>query len=77
MSTNEIAKRCPTLGLKVYTYLRFLILPIKNIDEIVPKSGKIIDYGCGFGIISFYLGLSSKYRKIIGIEFNAERITRI
>ncbi|MEK6891699.1 MAG: class I SAM-dependent methyltransferase [Nanoarchaeota archaeon] len=76
MSTNEIVKRCPSLGLKLYTYLRFLILPVKKIDEIVPKSGIITDYGCGFGIVSCYLGLSSKNRKITGIEYNAERIKK-
>ena len=76
MKTSEIIKRCPSLGLKVYSYLRFLILPVKNIDKIVPKSGKITDYGCGFGIVSCYLGLSSINRKIIGIEYNSERIKK-
>ena len=76
MSTNEIVKRCPSLGLKLYTYLRFLILPVKKIDEIVPKSGIITDYGCGVGIVSCYLGVSSKNRKITGIEYNAERIKK-
>ncbi len=76
MSTNEIVKRCPNLGLKLYAYLRFLILPVKKIDEIVPKSGIITDYGCGFGIVSCYLGLSSKNREITGIEYNAERIKK-
>lgn len=76
MNANEIAKRCPTSGLKVYTCLRFLILPIRRIDEVVPKSGIITDYGCGFGIVSCYLGLSSKNRKITGIEYNAERVKK-
>ena len=76
MRTNEIVKRCPSLGLRLYTYLRFLILPVKKLDEIMPKSGIITDYGCGFGIISCYLGLSSKNRKITGIEQNAQRIRK-
>ncbi|MEK6947128.1 MAG: class I SAM-dependent methyltransferase [Nanoarchaeota archaeon] len=76
MNANEIVKRCPTWELKMYTRLRFLILPIRKIDKIVPKNGKITDYGCGFGIVSCYLGLSSKDRKITGIEHNAERIKK-
>jgi len=76
MTAKEVIKRCPTVGLKLYAYLRFLILPIKKIDEIVPKSGTITDYGCGFGIISCYLGLSSKNRKITGIEHNSERVIK-
>jgi len=73
MVYKEVIKRCPTLGLKLYAYLRFLILPVKKIDEIVPKIGKITDYGCGFGIVSCYLALSSKGRKITGIEYDKER----
>ena len=76
MSANDIIERCPTWGLKLYACLRFLILPIRRIDEIVPKSGTVTDYGCGFGIVSCYLGLSSKNRKITGIEHNAERIKK-
>lgn len=67
---------CPTLGLKLYSFLRFLILPMKKIDEIVPKKGSITDYGCGFGIISCYLALSSKNRKVTGIEYSANRVKK-
>lgn len=76
MIEKDIIGRCPTFGLKLYTCLRLFILPIKKIDETVPKSGKITDYGCGFGVVSCYLALSSKKRKIKGIEFNAERIKK-
>ena len=76
MDAKGIVKRCPTSGLKVYACLRFLILPVKKIDEVVPKSGTIADYGCGFGIVSCYLGLSSKNRRITGIDHSAERIKK-
>jgi len=76
MDAKGIVKRCPTSGLKVYACLRFLILPVKKIDEIVPKSGTIADYGCGFGIVSCYLGLSSKKRKITGIEYDLKRVKK-
>ena len=76
MNANGVVKRCPTFGLKLYTWLRFLILPVKKIDEIVPKSGRITDYGCGFGIVSCYLALSSKNREILGIEQSADRIKK-
>ena len=76
MIAEEVIKRCPTFGLKLYACLRFLILPIKKIDDRVPKSGKITDYGCGFGVVSCYLALSSINRKITGIEYDAERIKK-
>lgn len=64
------------MGIKhtIYSALRLLILPIEKIDEATPKKGKIIDYGCGYGVTSIYLALSSNKRKITGIEHNEERI---
>ena len=76
MIAKEVIKRCPTFGLKLYAYLRFLILPVKKIDQNVPKIGEITDYGSGFGVVSCYLALSSKNRKITGIEYGAERVKK-
>ena len=76
MIAEEVIKRCPTFGLKLYAWLRFLILPVKKIDDMVPISGTITDYGCGFGVVSCYLALSSKKRKISGLEYDAERIKK-
>src|SRR3989338_675441 len=76
MIVKKVIKRCPTFGLKLYAYLRFLILPIRRIDETLPKIGTITDYGCGFGVVSCYLALSSKRRKIAGIEYDAGRIKK-
>ena len=61
---------------KAYSFLRFLILPIDEIEKTISKKGKIIDYGCGFGVNSCYLALSSKERHIVGIDHSAKRIKK-
>lgn len=58
-----------------YNYLRSLILPLDEIDNAIPLKGKIIDLGCGQGVISNYLA-SKKRRTVIGIDKNVSRLSR-
>lgn len=56
-----------------YEFLRKLILPIDNIDKSIPKNGKILDLGCGQGLIAFFLS-KQKSRYVIGIDENYKRL---
>ena len=47
-----------------------------EVERIVPKKGKILDLGCGEGIFTNYMALSSSKRKILGIELNKERVVQ-
>ena len=73
---SDVIKRSNGIYAKLYSFLRFIILPIEKIDDIIPKIGKIVDYGCGFGTTSCYFALSSKNRNVVGIEQNAERVKK-
>ncbi len=46
------------------------------VDRMIPETGTIIELGCGEGLLSNYLALSSPKRKIIGIEIVPERMER-
>lgn len=59
----------------VYDFLRSQILPIKLIDKVIPKNGKILDLGCGQGVIAKYLA-KTKTREVIGIDKNQKRIPK-
>lgn len=53
--------------------LKRLILPLKNMDKALPKSGTILDLGCGEGLVSHHLSTQKK-RQIIGIDLDPQKI---
>lgn len=61
------------LNMQVYDFLRTLMLPLEEIDRSLPSKGKIIDLGCGEGIIAKYIA-QNKNRKVIGVDLNQKRL---
>lgn len=57
----------------LYLTLRKLILPLEEIDTHLPKTGKIIDLGCGQGIIASYISQTIS-RHVIGIDTDDSRL---
>ncbi|QQS38618.1 class I SAM-dependent methyltransferase [Candidatus Woesebacteria bacterium] len=60
--------------IEIFSLIRMWDAPFEEINKLVPKSGRIIDLGCGDGILTNYLALSSKNRKLVGIEINKNRL---
>lgn len=58
-----------------YLALRKLILPLKEIDDLIPQKGKVIDLGCGQGVIASYLARKSS-REVIGIDTDISRLPK-
>jgi uncharacterized protein len=42
--------------------------------DLIPKKGKIVDLGCGYGIMSLGLALSASEREIKGIDYDFDKI---
>lgn len=63
-------------GLKValYAYLRWRLCPFEEIEKYVPKEGKIIDIGCGYGLLANFLVLESSKRDVTGVDLSSRRI---
>lgn len=59
---------------KLYVNLRLISCPLEKIAKAVPETGKILDLGCGVGLLSFLLGAGSKQRDILGVDCRQERI---
>lgn len=59
---------------KWFAKIRFWDAPFEEIEKLLPKTGKIIDLGCGEGILVNYLALTGPRRKLIGIEKNRKRL---
>ena len=46
----------------------------KLFNELVPKKGKIVDVGCGYGYLSYMLSLASPEREVTGIDYDEDKI---
>lgn len=59
-------------------YLRVKIKLEKNykiFNDLIPKNAKIYDVGCGYGFLTYMLNLNSENRKIIGIDYDCNKIS--
>lgn len=72
-SNDEINKTVNLYPNPKFTRIRFWDAPFVRVEKLIPKSGTILDLGCGEGIFSNFLGISSDRRKVLGIEINKER----
>jgi len=46
----------------------------EHYDELIGNRSKIYDVGCGYGYLSYYLHYRNKKRKIIGLDYDQEKI---
>jgi 2-polyprenyl-3-methyl-5-hydroxy-6-metoxy-1,4-benzoquinol methylase len=57
-----------------YLRTRWRLCPFELVESHVPQKGKILDFGCGYGMLSNFLALRSPDRRVLGIDLNRERI---
>lgn len=51
------------------------MLPFKEINDLTPKKGTIVDLGCGEGTIAQFLA-HQKRRIVIGVDLNKKRLQK-
>ena len=44
------------------------------LDNLLPRDARIVDMGCGYGQMAFLLALRSDRRRLLGIDYDAEKI---
>jgi len=57
-----------------YLRTRWRLCPFELVESHVPKRGRVLDFGCGYGMLSNFLALKSPDRRVLGIDLNRERI---
>lgn len=58
-------------------YIRIKVKMEKNyrlFNDLIPRSGQITDIGCGFGPLCYMLNLLSDQRKVLGIDYDEDKI---
>jgi len=63
-----------SLRQRLYLKARYLISPVKTIEEAVPQSGRIYDVGCGAGLLSNIIASESSARRVTGMDLSGEKI---
>lgn len=62
------------LRYKVYTAVRCAVCSFDEIERCIPRAGKILDCGCGHGILANLLAMKSDRRYVVGADINKEKI---
>jgi 2-polyprenyl-3-methyl-5-hydroxy-6-metoxy-1,4-benzoquinol methylase len=57
-----------------YLRTRWRLCPFETVESHVPRKGRILDFGCGYGMLSNFLALRSPDRRVLGIDLNQSRI---
>lgn len=60
---------------KLHVVFRWLMCPFERMEKYIPKKGTVIDVGCGEGVLTIYLALTSKDRKVVGIDIDGKRLS--
>lgn len=58
----------------LFIYFRFFHAPYRLAETFVPKKGRIMDLGCGYGFFANLLGLASPEREVLGVELSAKKL---
>jgi 2-polyprenyl-3-methyl-5-hydroxy-6-metoxy-1,4-benzoquinol methylase len=62
------------LGDRFHTRARWWSAPFAALEREVPRSGDILEIGCGHGVFSTYLAVSSPARRVVGVDIDADKI---
>jgi 2-polyprenyl-3-methyl-5-hydroxy-6-metoxy-1,4-benzoquinol methylase len=76
---QEISASYDDLVTHLYSRIRFAILRqpfLEEIGQYLPPKGRVLDFGCGFGLFSLYYASTGRERQLTGIDLNPARIER-
>ncbi len=76
---RRIVRSYDDLITRLYSHIRFAILRqpfLEEIGQYLPREGRILDLGCGFGLFSLYFAALEPGRRLLGVDLNPRRIER-
>ena len=63
-----------SLGTKLFLHLRWLLTPYGQMAAHVPQAGKVLDVGCGHGLLAMKLALAAPGRHVLATDHDEQRI---
>ncbi len=61
-------------GESFYLKNRWRLCPFELIESHIPKTGRVLDFGCGYGMLGNFLAEKSRERTVVGVDLNRKRI---
>ena len=61
---------------RFHTSARWWSAPFAELELEVPLSGDILEIGCGHGVFTSYLAITSRARRVVGVDIDADKIQR-
>jgi 2-polyprenyl-3-methyl-5-hydroxy-6-metoxy-1,4-benzoquinol methylase len=59
---------------RVHVYGRWRSCPFDALAAHVPATGRVLDLGCGHGLLSLHLALGSSRREVTGLDIDRDKI---
>lgn len=61
---------------RLHTTARWWSAPFTELELEVPLAGDILEIGCGHGVFTTYLAITSTARKVVGVDIDADKIAQ-
>jgi len=62
------------LAVRAHVWTRWATCPFARVAAAVPRSGRVLEIGCGYGVFSCHLALSSAERQVLGVDVDVRKI---
>ena len=59
---------------RLHTWVRWHSAPFAAVEAAVPRTGRILEIGCGHGLFCTYLALTDLDRTVVGVDIDAQKI---